>query len=90
MKYEWDENKRRSNLLKHGFDFAFANLVLEDPRSLTLDDIKHSTPDEKRMMTIGFFKDTVCVVVIHTARDKRIRIISFRHANKKEEAMLWQ
>jgi hypothetical protein len=29
MKLEWDENKRRGNLLKHGLDFADAGEVLE-------------------------------------------------------------
>jgi uncharacterized DUF497 family protein len=28
MQLEWDENKRRSNLLKHGLDFAKATEIL--------------------------------------------------------------
>jgi hypothetical protein len=90
MQYEWDENKRQINLRKHGFDFIVAGCILEDPRSVTVDDVKHSTMTEKRLMTIGLYKEVVCVVIIHTNRNGIVRIISFRHANRKEEMLLWQ
>ena len=89
-KYEWDENKRITNMAKHGLDFNVAGYVLEDKRSKTIIDVKHSTESETRMMTIGLYKNTMCVIIIHTTRDDKIRIISFRHAHKKEEAQLWQ
>jgi len=89
MQYEWDENKRQTNLKKHGFDFADAWIVLENEMSVTIDDAKHSQV-EHRMMTIGLYDNITCVVIIHTDRNGKIRIISFRHANKKEEALLWQ
>lgn len=87
--YEWDEEKRIINLAKHGFDFADAWRVLEGDIKLTIQDIKHSQT-ECRMMTIGMYDDITCVVIIHTDRNGVTRIISFRHANKKEEALLWQ
>ena len=89
MLYEWDENKRQSNLKKHGLDFAVAWMVLEDPNSYTCDDVKHSQ-NEIRKTTIGLFKDMYVVVIIHTDRNGVTRIISFRRANKKERKELWQ
>lgn len=89
MQYEWDEKKRETNIKKHGFDFVDAWRVLENTESITMHDVKHSQT-ECRMITIGMIDDTVCAVVIHTERNGNIRIISFRHANKKEEALLWQ
>ena len=74
---------------KHGFDFVDAWRVLENTESITMHDVKHSQI-EQRMITIGMIDDVVCAVVIHTERNGNIRIISFRHANKKEEALLWQ
>lgn len=89
MQYEWDEKKRESNLKKHGFDFADAWRVLESSESISIDDVKHSQT-ETRIITIGMIDEVVCVVIVHTNRNGNIRIISFRHANKKEEALLWQ
>jgi uncharacterized DUF497 family protein len=34
--YEWDEAKRRSNLKKHGYDFADADAVYENPLKFTI------------------------------------------------------
>jgi len=35
MNFEWDENKRVSNLEKHGIDFADAITVLEDENRIS-------------------------------------------------------
>ena len=75
MQYEWDENKRKINLEKHGFDFIDAWEVLENPNSITMKDVKHSK-NEYRRRTIGLFRRRVCVVIIHTNRNGDIiRII---------------
>jgi len=89
LQYEWDEDKRQSNLDKHGLDFAVAWMVLENPLSRTYDDLKHSQ-NEMRKMTIGPLKELYVVVVIHTDRHGVTRIISFRRANDKERKKLWQ
>jgi Ribonuclease toxin, BrnT, of type II toxin-antitoxin system len=31
MQFEWDANKQRANIAKHGIDFATAALVFADP-----------------------------------------------------------
>ncbi|MGI8786590.1 MAG: BrnT family toxin [Pyrinomonadaceae bacterium] len=38
MKFEWDENKRRINLQRHGIDFADAKQVFENERYTIIDD----------------------------------------------------
>lgn len=38
LNFEWDENKAKSNLAKHGVSFAEAATVFGDPWSLTIPD----------------------------------------------------
>ncbi|MDR3296993.1 MAG: BrnT family toxin [Prevotellaceae bacterium] len=83
MTFEWDENKRLSNLAKHGLDFADALRVFQDPyRKDDVDDRKNY--GEARVNTIGVFIDEVIIVVTHTNRNSVTRLISARRANKKE------
>lgn len=51
MRFEWDENKNRQNLLKHDVRFETAVLVFDDPYSLTLKD--ESSDEEERWITLG-------------------------------------
>ena len=54
MQYVWDSLKRRSNLSKHGFDFADANIVFEGP-TFTYEDDRYDY-GEQRWVTLGFLK----------------------------------
>ena len=81
MQYEWDSKKAISNLKKHGIDFADAVIVLEDERAIT---IPGDYPDEERFITVGIDSFGRILVVIHTWRENRIRIISARKATAKE------
>jgi uncharacterized DUF497 family protein len=38
MDYQWDPNKARTNLRKHGIAFADAVLVFEDTAAITIED----------------------------------------------------
>ena len=82
MSYEWDEQKRRINVKKHGVDFV-------DIPELFNDDIV-TIPDERfdygesRFIVIGILKNQV-VVVAYTERHDNIRIISARKATKNEQ-----
>ena len=82
MKFEWDEAKRRSNLTRHGIDFAeLAELFT----GLTLDFSDNRFDyGEQRVVTLGLFRGRV-VVVVHTGIDDNIRVISARRALKHEE-----
>jgi len=45
LSFEWDENKARTNLAKHGRSFEEASTVFGDPLSLTISDPDHSQSD---------------------------------------------
>lgn len=81
--FEWNINKAKTNKLKHTISFEEAATVFGDHRSLTIDDISHSL-NEKRKIILGLSVNNCLLVVIHTYRGERIRIISARKASKKE------
>jgi len=83
LTFEWDPQKAKSNIEKHGVSFEEASTVFRDPLSLTIDDPLHST-GELRMVQIGISHKDRLLVVVHTERGDNIRIISARKATKKE------
>jgi uncharacterized DUF497 family protein len=82
--FEWDPKKAQKNLQKHEVSFEEASSVFDDPMFITLLDNEHSGADE-RYITIGISNKTRLLLVAHTERDNRIRIISARKATKHEE-----
>ena len=83
LTFEWDPQKAKSNIEKHGVSFEEASTVFRDPLSLTINDPLHST-GEVRMVQIGISHKDRLLVVVHTERGDNIRIISARKATKKE------
>ena len=81
MNYEWDLNKARANLRKHGISFADAVAVFSDERALTIVD---ENPDEERFITLGVDAFDRVLVVVYTYRGETIRIISARKATAYE------
>jgi uncharacterized DUF497 family protein len=81
--FEWDEEKSRSNLRKHGVSFEEASTVFGDLLSVTIDDPQHSTR-EQRWVTLGHSAKHRLLTVVHTDRGGRIRIISARMAMRSE------
>jgi len=79
--FEWDEQKAKANLRKHGIDFADAVVVLEDPLAVTIPDY---TADEERFVTVGSDILGRILVVVYAVRDKQIRLISARKATRRE------
>ena len=82
--FEWDPVKAASNLQKHGVSFAEAATVFFDPLSLTVPDPAHSI-NEKRFVITGLSYQQRHLVVVHTDRGDRIRIISARLATSSEQ-----
>ena len=81
MRYEWDENKRQSNIDKHGVDFADLESLFAGVTVTLLDDrFSH----EERFITFGLLSGIV-LAVAHTESDEVIRIISARKGTKNEE-----
>jgi uncharacterized DUF497 family protein len=83
MRVEWDPKKAASNLRRHKVSFEEASTALEDGLSLTGDDPDHSI-DEARQITFGISSAGRLLVVSHTERGERIRIISARLATRTE------
>jgi uncharacterized protein len=83
LKFEWDENKAKSNLSKHNVSFAEATTVFGDPLSLTISDPAHSQVEDRYIIIGGSYKGKL-LVVVHTERGDNIRIISARRATKQE------
>lgn len=81
--FEWDPVKASTNLEKHDVSFEEAQSVFFDPSSITLHDPDHSI-DESRFIINGYSVRQRQLVVVHTDRDGRIRIISARPANRRE------
>ncbi|MGO8926402.1 MAG: BrnT family toxin [Limisphaerales bacterium] len=47
VNFQWDENKARTNLAKHGVSFEEAATVFGDPLSLTIPDPAHSQVEDR-------------------------------------------
>jgi uncharacterized DUF497 family protein len=84
LSFEWDRRKSRSNLRKHRVSFREAVTVFADPFSITIADPVHSS-DEERQILIGATNTLRLLVVVHTERRDRIRIISARTATQAEQ-----
>ncbi len=83
MEFEWDEDKAARNLNKHKVAFDEAATVFGDLLSVTFLDPDHSVTED-RYITIGTSDRGRVLVVAHTDRDDRTRIISARKATRRE------
>jgi len=81
---EWDADKERSNIRKHGITFSEAVTALEDEQAITIED---DHPAETRFITLGMDEAGRVLVVIYTYRGEMIRIISARKATATERAV---
>ena len=89
MQFEWDEQKEKINIKKHGLDFETAARVFQDENRLELFDEEHSEYED-RYITIGLINDVACVImVVYTERGEAVRIISARKATRQEREMYY-
>jgi uncharacterized DUF497 family protein len=82
MGFEFDPAKAQANLRKHGVSFSHAEQALRDPMAFTIED-----PDamgEQRFVTLGMDALGRVLVVVHTQREERTRVISARKASRGE------
>ena len=82
MEVEFDPAKARSNLRKHGVSFSHAEQALRDDMAFTVEDSDAS--GEQRFVTLGMDAFGRVLVVVHTQRDERTRMISARKASAGE------
>jgi uncharacterized DUF497 family protein len=83
MEFEWDPKKASANEQKHNVSFQEAATVFGDPLAITFADPDHSVK-EQRYVTFGLSRYNRLLVVSHTDRRGRIRIISARLMTRKE------
>jgi uncharacterized DUF497 family protein len=81
MALEWDERKRRSNLRKHGIDFADLAPLFDGPVSDKPDQRREY--GEPRRVAVGRVGGMI-LSVVYTWRGEARRIISARRANRHE------
>jgi uncharacterized DUF497 family protein len=81
METEWDPAKRLANLAKHGLDFEDVALLDWD-NSKVLPDTRKAYP-EPRFRAFAMSNGRLHMVVF-CIRGTKVRVISFRKANKKE------
>ena len=81
LSFEWDDEKYRINVKKHGIHFEDAARVFFDENRFEDFDEEHSD-DEDRIKVVGMVEKVL--VVIYTERVEKYRIISARRATKNE------
>lgn len=81
--FEWDNEKAATNLRIHNVDFREAVSVFHDIYAITGPDELHSE-HEARSITLGLSDRARVLLVVHTERMDRIRIISARKATSAE------
>ena len=74
--FEWDEEKAAANWKKHGVTFYNAAHVFEDENRKEYYDTAHSDEDD-------------VLFVVYVERRERIRIISARHATRRERRLYY-
>jgi hypothetical protein len=82
MDYQWDPVKAKTNIKKHGIEFADAVGVFDDPDAITLED--PDSEGEQRFISIGLDILGRIIVVAYTYQGDEVRLISARKATKQE------
>ena len=83
MKFEWNAEKNKENISKHGIDFSDAWQLFEHPLLLWHDD--RFDYGEDRYIGLGMLNNLMVVFMAFVERDiDTIRVISMRKAKKHE------
>ncbi len=83
MEFEWDPAKAAENQRRHKVGFDEAATVFGDPLAITFPDPDHSASEE-RLLTFGLSRQNRLLIVSHTTRHPRIRVISVRRMSRRE------
>ncbi|MER9376113.1 BrnT family toxin [Mesorhizobium sp. M0491] len=86
MQFEWDPEKARRNLAKHGIAFDLARKVFDDPLHVIVPD--RFEDGEQRWHAIGMIEAVAVLLVVHTypgrEDEERVRIVGARKATTHE------
>ena len=86
MRFEWDDAKAQTNLVKHGVSFGEATEVFYDSNLFEGQDTEHSG-DESRFFIIGYSIKRLLFVVFAEQHNDVIRIISARKPTPTERKL---
>jgi uncharacterized DUF497 family protein len=85
LKFEWDEAKRRANLVKHDVNFSDVGLAFIDPDRISYPG-RRDGRGEERNVVLGLVRHRI-IHVVFTMRGDTIRLISARSAHAKERSL---
>ena len=83
MSFQWDEQKARANLEKHGISFEEAATVFGDSLYVDFYDPDHSS-EEQRYIILGVSTEGRLLMVSYTQRGEVVRLISSREVTSAE------
>ena len=83
MSFQWDEQKARANLEKHGISFEEAATVFGDSLYVDFYDPDHSSK-EQRYIILGVSTEGRLLMVSYTQRGEVVRLISSREVTSAE------
>ena len=83
LTFEWDDEKSKENIRKHGVSFDEAKTVFNDPLAMTIWDPEHSS-QEDRHIDMGMSARRRILIVWYTERGANIRIIGARMATRSQ------
>jgi uncharacterized protein len=86
ISFEWNKGNIDKNFVKHGVTNQEAEEVFSNEPLVVSEDIKHSLK-EIRSKALGKTNKERLLFVSFMVRDNKIRIISTRDMNKKEEVI---
>ena len=84
MRFEWDTEKEKANVTKHGVDFTDATAAFYDPKAVISADEEHGAM-EARLFCIGRTERGILTVRFYLSRrdhsDHRRRLLAERQEN---------
>ena len=91
IRFEWDPDKEKLNVEKHGVTFEEAESVFYDEQAIQFYDDEHSEWEDRFLM-LGLSAKLKLLLVCHCFREKDsvIRIISARKATQAESRHYWR
>jgi len=87
MEFDWDSAKNEANLKKHGIGFVEAKHIFDGPTLTRADD--RQDYGENRDISLGALSPEAVLVVVHTERGDKIRLISARKASRRERKVYY-
>ena len=84
VRFEWNVNKAKLNLSKHGVGFDEATTVFDDPLAVIFDDLNHSSQERREIMVGNSINDRLLLVCFSERTKDTIRIFSARPLTRRE------